>query len=274
MIISVIGTKGGIGATTLLSNLFLRFDFSETKPVWFSLSYPYAPIFITSELKWEKLQTFRKIYPVWNMDSCTQCNKCFSSCTNNAISHLSDKHLIFTELCNSCKTCISACKNKSLEEKWFDTGEVESSVHGSNSLLKLKLSGREILSVWYIKEIFRFLKNNFPPGRHIFIDIPSGQRELWGEVLKTADLSIIYSDDCYLLDILYKSHSPRNSQLIFAVPQKAFLQFDEAGYSYAVKIPHNKEITQFSLLGQPVIDHEYSEALNQIFRQIKVETRL
>jgi MinD superfamily P-loop ATPase len=270
MIVSIIGTRGGIGATTLLSNLYSYFKTKDKSSVWFSLTDPFPPIFSGTNPEWEKLHSFSRYFPEWQNDNCSGCNSCVSVCVNEAIAPFPDKYVVYTELCNSCKACISACKCGGLDFKASETGYIKKIVSHEDTLLKIKLFGREILSQWYVKEAISYLKKNYQSESFHFIDVPSGFRELWPDVFRLSDIVIILTDDTFLWDLLFKSHSPRHASLILAVTQNSRLEFINHGYSYAISIPYNKEITRTTIQGFPSQDFDFMDALRSIYLQIKV----
>ena len=270
MLISIIGTRGGIGATTLLSNLFSHIKLICGNPVWISLTDPFPPLFTIDNLQWEKQFSFHRNIPEWNNLNCTFCNNCVNVCVNEAIAPFPDKHVIYSELCNSCKACISACKDSALDFKAKETGYIKRMTSSENILLKIKLLGRDILSQWYLKQTFAFLKKNYSHESYCFIDIPSGYKELWQDIFRLSDLVIVYTDDPFLWELTNKSHSPREANLILAITQKSKSQFYKSGYSYAIPVPYNKEITRTTIQGFPAKDFEFLDAIENIFHQIKV----
>lgn len=261
MIVSIIGTRGGIGSTTLLSNLFTHVKKNETSHGWLSLTSPFPPLFAGSSTNWKKVFSFKRNIPQWNNEKCTYCNECVSICVNNAISPLPNGYNIYSELCNSCKTCISACKSDAIKFELTDVGFIEISNDTNFNLHRLNLNEKEIISTWHIKEIFTFLRAYKDQNSTFFIDIPSGLHEYWEEILKLSSSVIIYSDDPFTSDLIYKSHSPRQAKLILAITQNSKSEFEKAGYSFAIPIPKNKIIAFDSIQGKTVTDIDFNAAI-------------
>ncbi len=270
MIVSIIGTRGGIGATTLLSNLYSYLKKKDENSVWFSLTDPFPPLFSGSGLQWEKLYSFSRFFPVWLKDNCSGCNSCVSVCVNEAISPFPDKYVVYSELCNSCKSCISACKCGGLDFQARETGYIKKIVSKEDTLLKIKLFGREILSQWYVKEAISYLKNNYRSESCHLIDVPSGFRELWADVFRLSDIVIVLTDDTFLWELLYKSHSPRHANLILAITQTSKQEFNKYGFPHAIPIPYNKEIMRNTIQGFSSQDFDFLEAIQNIYLQVKV----
>ena len=270
MVISILGTRGGIGATTLLSNLYSFIKSQNESLVWFSLTDPFPPLFSLNNLEWEKLYSFKRNIPEWNYTNCNFCNCCVQVCVNEAIAPFPEKHLIYSELCNSCRSCISSCKHNALEFQIKETGYIKKMISDDSTILKIKLFGREILSQWYLKETFTFLKSNYQSEKFKFIDIPSGYRELWPDIFKLSDIVIVYTDDPFVWELIFKSHSPRQANLILAVTQKTKNDFLKSGYQYAIPVPYNKEITRTTIQGSPSQDFDFTDSIRKIYHQINV----
>lgn len=268
MIVSIIGTRGGIGSTTLLSNLFVQVKNAETTHGWLSLTSPFPPLFAEDSTKWKKVFSFKRKIPEWISEKCTLCNECVNLCVNDAILPIANEYIIHSELCNSCKTCISSCKSKALEFKLNEVGVIEKSDHVKFNLHRINLNEKEIISTWHLKEIFSFLRTYKDKNAIFFIDIPSGLHEYWEEVLKLSSSVILYSDDTYITDIIYKSHSPRQAKLLLAVTEKSISEFEKAGYSFAITIPNNKEIAFDSIQGKIVLDSAFNSSILELKKQI------
>ena len=261
MIVSVIGTRGGIGSTTLLSNLFALVKNVKTSHGWLSLTNPFPPLFEDETKSWLKVYTFSRNIPKWNNEECTFCKECISLCVNNAIATISTEYHIFGELCNSCKTCISACKSKALTLQLKEVGFIEVSSNNSFNLHRISLNEKEIISTWHIKEIFNFLRSYKEKDSTFFIDIPSGLHEYWEEILRLSNSVIVYSDDSFTTDLIFKSHSPRQAHLILAITQNSKEEFEKSGYSFAISIPHKKEIAFNSIQGKIVEDLVFQNSI-------------
>lgn len=270
MLVTILGTRGGIGSTTLLSNLFQLLSEEGKTPFWISLTPPFPPLFANKIINWEKIFSIKRNIPVWDKIKCNSCNKCVSLCVYNAIEHSHDKYIIHSESCNSCKVCVNCCEQNALNFELMELGEINANLKSGKNLLKLKLNDKELISKWHITNIFNFLKKHFNKNEICFVDISSGYKGLWSEIFKLSDIVVLYTDDKITWDLIYSSHSPRNAKLILAVKKSAYNEFVKAGYSYAIPIPYSKEIAISAIQGKIVKDLYYYNAL-QAIKQIIIE---
>ncbi len=270
MIVTILGTRGGIGSTTLLSNLFQLLHEENYNPYWISLTSPFPSLFANKIINWEKIFSIKRNIPVWDKEKCNSCNKCVSLCMYNAIEHSHNDYIIHSELCNSCNVCVICCEQNALKIELMELGEINSNLKSEKNLLKLKLNDKELISKWHITNIYNFLKKHFINNEICLVDISSGYKGLWGEIFKLSDVVILYTDDKIEWDLIYHSHSPRNAKLILAVTKYKYDEFVKSGYSFAIPVPYSKEIAINSIQGKIVKDLFYYNTLQSI-KQILIE---
>jgi len=265
MIVSILGTRGGIGSTTLLSNLYQLMKEEGKNPHWLSLTAPFPPLFSQNNFNWEKIFSIKRNIPEFDRNKCNSCNECVLLCVYNAIEHSHDEYKIHSHLCNSCGLCISCCKQRALDFTLTDLGGIYTNPTLNNSLLKLVLNAQELISEWHISNIFNFLKKHISKNETCFIDISSGYKELWGEFFKLSDIVILYTDDTIVWDIIiYQSLSQQSTKLILTVTKSSYNEFIKSGYSYAIPVPYNKEIAISSIQGEIVKDLFFYNSLQSI----------
>lgn len=274
MIISILGTRGGIGSTTLLSNLYQLIKEEGKNPCWFSLTAPFPPLFSQNNINWKKIFSINRNIPVFDKKKCNSCNECISFCVYNAIEHNKEGYKILSHLCNSCGLCVNCCKQSALDFILTDIGGIYSNQAFNNNFLKLGLNEdglipNPIVTEWHISKIYNFLKKKFNYNEMCFIDIPSGYKELWNEIFKLSDLVVLYTDDIIVWDLIYNSHVPHYAKLILAVNEISYNEFLKFGYSFAVSVPYNKEIAINSIQGKIVKDLYYYNCLQTINQVIK-----
>lgn len=264
MIVSILGTRGGIGSTTLLSNLFELYKEDGVNSCWLSLTPPFPPLFSQKDFNWEKIFSIKRNIPVWDKNKCNYCNKCVLLCVYNAIEHYHNEYKFHSESCNSCKLCVDCCEQRALNFELLELGEMYANLTSNNNMLKLKLNEKELISEWHISNIFSFLKKYFNKNEICFVDISSGYKELWSEFFKLSDIVILYTDDTIVWDLIYQSLSPRDAKLILAVTKSSYTEFIKSGYSYAIPVPYNKEIAISSIQGEIVKDLFFYNSLQSI----------
>ncbi len=114
MIITGIGSSGGIGLTTLLANLFAELEKNGNDVYWLSLSNLIPPLFCHDNLFWTEYEPITRNIPQWNRGSCMFCDDCQKVCNCGAIARYGDFYVVYPELCISCRACVFVCQKKCL----------------------------------------------------------------------------------------------------------------------------------------------------------------
>ncbi len=263
MILTGIGNNGGIGISTLLANFFHYMKEKGKEIYWMSLSDRVPPVLLSLETKWtEKEILYRKV-PKWNKSACKFCDVCVKACEAGALSRYSDFYIIYPELCISCSACIYACKKNALEFDRKKIGSIECENTGSN-ILRVMLNHREIFSPWHTKQVFEFINKFSTPDNLIIVDVPSGFRELWTELINLSDIVLMYTNDLTMWETLYKSLTHDQAQVLLAVNEVFYESFSDAGYSFALSVPHHRLISEEAIKGKVITDEHYKFILQEI----------
>jgi len=271
MIITGIGNTGGIGITTLIANFALYLINSGKDNIyWLSLSELIPPLFYNEEAKWLEFEKVYRQVPFWNKLNCSYCDACVKACKTGAIAQYGDLYVIYSELCISCDACIYACKSNSIEYDSKIIGVIERNSF-NDRIFRVKLNKREIFSSWHCNTIIKIMKRKLPEKATIFVDFPSGFRELWAEFFNISDKIIFYTNDIDLWGMFYKSFSHDQAEVVLVVDKDHFDEFYEKGFSFALAVPRSKEINQEAISGKMISDEEYLSILNDMKYMLNIE---
>ncbi len=263
MIITGIGSNGGIGVTTLLANLFLQLVNQGKDVYWLSLSNLVPPVFYQKDMKWVEFEPIMREVPSWNKHNCKFCDECQKACNCGAIARYGEFYVIYTELCISCGACVYACKKNAINFTHKRVGYIEQSSL-NHRVFRVNLNQREIFSSWHCHTIIQKLKKNLSEQAIVLIGFPSGFRELWADLIGLSDKIVFYTNDIYVWEMLYKSISHDQAEMILAVNSNYFDTFIERGYSFGLSVPHTKEISIEAIQGKPVSDEGYRQVIDDL----------
>jgi len=150
----------------------------------------------------------------------------------------------------------------------FNVGNINCFINNGNDVLNLVLNNNELLSQWHVSEIYKFLKSYIKSNDICFVDVSSGRKELWSEIIKMSDVVLFYTDDVNFWNLFYKSNMPRSAKLILVVSSFKFDDFVKNGFSYAISVEYDREIAVNSIHGEVVSDINYKKSINEIKRII------
>ena len=269
MIITGIGNNGGIGITTFLANFFSILKEKNINAYWLSLSDQIPPLLYNPNSEWDEQHILYRQVPKWERTHCKFCNECEKVCECGAISRYGDFYVVYSELCISCAACISACKKQALIFENKKIGSIES-LHSDSSILRVNLNQREIFSPWHTKLIFEKIQQSFSRESIVIVDISSGFRELWVDLIDFSDYVILYTNDLPMWETLYKSLAHDQAQVILAVNENYSDAFSEAGYSFALSIPHNKIINEEAINGKKITDDNYQYIIQELLLKLNL----
>lgn len=271
MILTGIGNNGGIGISTLLANFFYYIQNKEKEVYWISLSDLIPPVLILHDTQWnEKEMIYRKV-PQWNKSLCKFCDVCTRACETGALSRYSDFYIVYPELCISCSACIYACKKNALVFEHKKIGSIES-VEGNPKIHRVMLNNREIFSPWHARQVFEYINKFSTPDNLVIVDVPSGFRELWTELINLSDSVLMYTNDLTMWETLYKSLAHDQAQVLLAVNEDYYESFSAAGYSFALSIPHHRAISEESIKGKVVSDEHFHFILQEIEFKLNLDS--
>ncbi|MCX7953762.1 MAG: 4Fe-4S binding protein [Bacteroidales bacterium] len=267
MIIVGIGSKGGIGITTFLSHLYHDLHHKNNTAIWFSLS-SYVPLLLQkTENQWNNYNYIYKKVPSWKKIHCLCENKCLTACQYGAITRYGNNYFVYSELCNSCGTCVYVCPKKEINLENQQIAVVEKL--NEHNIFRIKLSLNEILSKFNLKLISDFILEIFS-GRLVFIDMPSGNKELWDELVRLSDYIVLFISDYNLWEIYYKNLFYNIKNVFLLCPDYIHNEFLKRGFSYAIPIPFTKKISSDILKGLYVSDETYKKQINFVLSKIQI----
>ena len=263
MIVTGIGNTGGVGVTTLMASLF-EYLLSKDKDVyWISLSDLIPPLFYHDKSMWSVYESVVREVPQWDKLKCIFCDECQKSCNSGAIVRYGEMYVTYNELCISCGSCIYACKYQSVFWGSRKIGSIEQSLI-NNRVFKTNLKPKEILSSWHCKTIINILTKKLPHDAILLLDFLSGFRELWSDLINLSNKIIFYNNDLLSWEMLYKSISHDQAEIILAVNRNYYELFAERGYSFALSVPHTKEINIEAIQGKKITDEDYQQVIKDL----------
>lgn len=269
MILTGIGNNGGIGISTLLANFYSLLKEKNMNVFWFSLSDQIPPLLYKSDIEWNEQHILYRQVPKWDKIHCKFCNECEKVCECGAISRYGDFYIVYSELCISCAACISACKKQSLIFENKKIGSIEN-LKSDSSILRVNMNQREIFSPWHTKLIFEKIQHSFPSESIVIVDISSGFRELWVDLIDFSDYVLLYTNDLAMWETLYKSLAHDQAQVILTVNENYYDTFSNAGYSFALSVPHNKNINEEAINGKNISDDNYQYVLQELLLKLNL----
>ncbi len=270
MIITGIGSSGGIGVTTLMANMFHVLLEKGRDVYWLSLSNLIPPLFCNNPMVWLDYEPITRKIPSWKRENCMFCDECIKVCNCGAISRYSDFYVIYSELCISCGACVYACKKKAISFESKKIGMIEQ-LQSNPKIFRINLSAREILSPSHCKSIIQMFQKKLPKESFIIIDLPSGFRELWAELINLSDKIVFYNNDLYTWEMMYKSLSHDQAEVVLAVNSNYYEAFAEHGYSFALSVPHSREINAEAINGKRIIDKMYQKVVDDLIFSLNIE---
>ncbi len=263
MILTGIGSTGGIGVTTLMANLF-DYLLSKNKNVyWISLSSLLPPLLYYNKDLWIEYDTIVRKVPQWEKIKCIFCDECLKTCSFKSIARFGEMYVTYNELCISCTSCLYSCKNRAIYLESKIIGSIEQSSINKR-VFRTNLKPKDILSTWHCKTIISVLSKKLPKDAIIILDFLSGFRELWAELINMSDKILFYNNDLLTWEMLYKSISHDQAEIVLAVNNNYYDIFSESGYSFALPVPHTKEINIESIQGKKISDEEYQQIVKDL----------
>ena len=167
MILAVASGKGGTGKTTVAVGLACV----ASAPAWFvdcDTEAPNGHLFLNPTLT--ASQPVTVLHPQVDLDRCTFCGQCQSSCRFNALAVLPSRVLVFDELCHGCGACRLACPEKAISEAPREIGVIDRGHVGPLAFVQGRLNVGEAKS----PPLVRAIANHLPSGGTVILDCPPG----------------------------------------------------------------------------------------------------
>jgi MinD superfamily P-loop ATPase len=168
--IAVAGGKGGVGKTTVATNLAVVVAESGEDVTYLDcdVEEPNGHLFLHPVI--ERSQPVTTPVPVVNQEACTLCGKCAEICRSRAIVCLDDRVMVFPDLCNGCGGCQLVCPSEAIHDERRQIGVVEEGTAGGLRFVQGRLNVACPMSSALIREVKQHLS---VPGVHI-VDSPAG----------------------------------------------------------------------------------------------------
>ncbi len=274
MKIAIASGKGGVGKTTIATNLALTLSRQgrQVELLDCDVEEPNCHIFVEP-----KFETSRPItIPVPEVDEkkCNSCGVCADGCQYSAIVCLKGSVMVFDELCHGCGGCQRFCPQKAITERAKEVGVVEIGCAKGFRFRHGRLKIGQVLA----PTVIRGVKESVGKSEYAIIDAPPGTSCSVIEAVRDADFIILATEPTPfgLNDLMLTVDMVRALKLPFAVAVNRCDIGDEAVKQYCDKeeievileIPDDRRIAQAYSRGK-IASECFSEYAN-IFTNLVV----
>jgi MinD superfamily P-loop ATPase len=281
MTITVASGKGGTGKTLFATSLALSLG-EDTRFLDCDVEEPNGYIFLKPEIK--EHETIYLPRPKVEINRCTFCNICASSCLYNAIAVIkpvdgktSGKVLFFYELCHNCGACSLVCPEKAIYEEPAEKGLIEKgTAAGISFFVQGKLKPSEANPVPLVKAVKKQAKTD----KVNIIDSSPGTSCPVVQAVRDTDFCILVTEPTPfgLNDLVLAVEMSRKMKVPIGVVINRSDIGDSGVEEYCQKekipvlmrIPFKKEIAVSYSEGIPLVESfpEYKAAFKKLFQDI------
>ncbi len=190
MKIAIASGKGGVGKTTIATNLALAFS-RQSRQVQLldcDVEEPNCHIFVKPELETSKPATVT--VPRVDEEKCTGCGTCAEFCQYSAIVCIKGKVMIFPEMCHGCGGCLRFCPEAALAESAREVGLVETGTAKGFHFAQGRLRIGEVM----VPPLISKVKQSANQTDVTIIDVPPGTSCSVIEAVKDADYIILATE--------------------------------------------------------------------------------
>lgn len=188
--IVVAGSKGGVGKTTIATNLAVVLAESGEQVTYMDcdVAQPNGHLLLHPSI--EAREPVTVPVPVVDEEACTLCGKCSEICRFGAILCLDDGVMVFPDLCSGCGGCRLVCPADAIREKALEVGVVEAGRAGSVRFVQGRLHASRAISSVLVREVKRRPSR---PGVHI-VDSPAGVSCATIQAIVGADYVVVVAE--------------------------------------------------------------------------------
>jgi MinD superfamily P-loop ATPase len=281
MTITVASGKGGTGKTLIATSLALSLG-ENAQFLDCDVEEPDGYIFLKPDIK--ERETIYLPKPKVEIDRCTFCDICASSCLYNAIAVIkpvegktSGKVLFFYELCHNCGVCSLICPEKAIYEEPAEKGVIEKgTADGIFSFVQGQLKPSEANPVPLVRAVKKQIKTN----KVNIIDASPGTSCPVVQAVKDTDFCILVTEPTPfgLNDLVLAVEMSRKMEVAVGVVINRSDIGDSKVEEYCqrekipvlLRIPFEKEIAVAYSQGIPLVESfpEYKDAFKKLFKDV------
>ena len=273
--IVVAGGKGGVGKTTVATNLAVVLAESGEDVTYLDcdVEEPNGHLFLHPVIDLSEPVTIP--VPAVDQNACTLCGKCAEICQFGAIICLGTRVMTFPDLCHGCGGCKLVCEADAIREESKEIGVVEEGVAGEVRFVQGRLNVAYPMASPLIREAKQRLRT---PGVHI-VDSPAGVSCPAVQSLTGADYVLVVAESTPfgLNDLQLSVDMLRIMRLPFGVvinradvgASEIGQYCDTEGIEVLLVIPNDRRVAEaysHGMLASHVIE-SYAHSMQGLFRR-------